>query len=129
MRNYQPTKKSLSTLILASFTFTLIVVTFATITGDLGSILKVYKTESPDLWALPHGQKVDIGGEMVEVIGDDDCENGTGKTYSCWMFSLTPGDGKHVLLSNGTSEVWTTAAAGSGRIHLLRPNGYKVHAM
>lgn len=129
MENSQIRKRIFYTLFLISFMIVLIVITFNYVTANLGSILKFYKTGSPDVWAIAHGQKVEIGGEVIEVIGDDECGNGAGETYSCWMFSLTPGDGKQVLLSNGTTEVWTTASAGPGRIHLLRPNGYKVHAM
>jgi len=129
MVNNQSRKRIFYTLVLISLTVVLTGTTFNYITSNLGSILEVYKTESPDVLALGHGQKVEIDGEVVEVIGDDECGNGAGETYPCWIFSLTPGDGKQVLLSNGTSEIWTTASSGPGRFHFLRPNGDKVQAM
>jgi hypothetical protein len=83
---------------------------------------------APKAWALSSGKSVNIGGETAEIIGTDNCSTGFGDTYSCWRFSLTPGDTQLVILSNGIQELWTTEDAGEGRVYLVRPNGFKVVA-
>ncbi|MFA0809457.1 hypothetical protein [Microbulbifer epialgicus] len=81
---------------------------------------------APTLWALPDGKQVDIGGEVVSIIGTDKCSTGFGDTYPCWMFSLEPGSKQKITLSNGIQEVWISGDVGEGRIALLRPNGFPV---
>lgn len=81
---------------------------------------------APSVWAIKNGATVDIGGEVVEIIGTDQCNNGFGDIYPCWTFSLIPGNTQIVNLSNGIQEIWTTQDAGKNRIFLVRPNGFKV---
>lgn len=90
------------------------------------AVAKKYDVQQPKSWALPDGQKVDIGGEVTSIIGTDQCSTGFGGTYDCWKFSLKSGDIQLVSLANGTQELWTTKDVGSGRVSLVRPNGFKV---
>jgi hypothetical protein len=90
------------------------------------SVAEKYDVQQPELWALPDGQKIDIGGEVTYIIGTDQCTTGFGSTYACWKFSLKPGDTQLVSLANGTQELWTTEDAGRSRVSLVRPNGFKV---
>ena len=90
------------------------------------SVAVKYDIQQPESWALPDGQKVDIGGEVTYIIGTDQCSTGFGSTYACWKFSLKSGDTQLASLANGTQELWTTEDAGSGRVSLVRPNGFKV---
>lgn len=90
------------------------------------SVAEKYDVQQPESWALPDGQKVDIGGEVTYIIGTDQCSTGFGSTYACWKLSLKSGDTQLVSLANGTQELWTTEDAGSSGVSLVRPNGFKV---
>ena len=95
--------------------------------GEIGEkVTVIYDVPSPSIWAIPGGTAVDIGGEFVEIVGTDQCNNGFGDTYPCWKFSLSPGDAQLVTLSNGLQEMWTTSDAGQNRVYLVRPNGFRV---
>lgn len=90
------------------------------------SVAEKYDVQQPKSWALPDGQKIDIGGEVTSIIGTDQCSTGFGSTYDCWKFSLKSGDIQLVSLANGTQELWTTEDARSSGVSLVRPNGFKV---
>lgn len=95
--------------------------------GELGKqVSEQYNMSEPAVWSIKNGTEVDVGGDFVEIIGTDQCNNGFGDTYPCWKFSLIPGDTQLVTLSNGVQEIWTTQDAGEKRIHLVRPNGFKI---
>lgn len=90
------------------------------------TVSSTYNMSPPTTWMIPGGKKVDIGGETVSIIGTDSCNTGFGGTYPCLLFSTVPGETQLVTLSNGLTEYWKTTDAGEGRIHLERPNGFKV---
>jgi hypothetical protein len=83
----------------------------------------------PRYWMITSGKKVDIGDEIVSILGTDQCNTGFGNSYSCWMFSLEPSTETPVVLSNGLQELWRTVDEGEGVISLSRPNGFKVVAL
>ncbi|WP_454105786.1 hypothetical protein [Marinobacter sp. MBR-105] len=112
---------------------TILVLALATggcdLTSQSESIQKEFDLEQPEAWMIRDGQKVDIGDEVVEIVGSDSCNTGFGDSYPCWIFSLKPGATTPVTLSNGIREVWTTQKAGEVRVQLVRPDGQLVSAV
>lgn len=83
----------------------------------------------PTVYYMHHGQEVNIGTGITQIVGTDFCENGWGEIFSCWRFSLNEGDKSTVLLANGNYELWTTVLTESNTYALKRPNGVIVSAI
>ncbi len=94
--------------------------------GPVETINEQVKLSMPTVWMVSHGKEVDIGGEIVAVMGTDICNTGLGGSFPCWKFSLVDGDSQPVTLSNGIKEIWTTVGNENDSISLVRPNGFVV---
>ncbi|USD59095.1 hypothetical protein J4N45_11185 [Vibrio sp. SCSIO 43140] len=112
---------------------TLIVTVSAVLFGCNDNLIENIVTEhtppAPTVFYMNHGQEVDIGGEVTQIVGTDFCDNGLGEVFACWQFSLTEGDKQAVLLGNGTYELWTTVLNDANSYSLKRPNGVIVSAI
>ncbi|CAH1592583.1 hypothetical protein THF1C08_320028 [Vibrio jasicida] len=109
------------------FVLSLLIGTLITGCDPVKIIRDQVEVAMPTQWMVHHGEKVDIGGEVVAIVGTDKCFTAFG-TYPCWKYSLIGGDKQLVTLSNGIQEIWTTVENDNDSLSLVRPNGFVVVA-